>query len=424
MAEGSRKPNSVNSITYVDGVVYIHVNHPESDGDVVCPDCHSSNVTLHKYRYRKPKHIHVEVPCRLVLKVGKYRCLNPGCPRKYFTRRVREAEPYARHSLPAKGKAKKIYRRGNTSLREAETYMREDFHNSAGKSSILRWHQKGLGEDYPEPNKLSFSHILVVDETFSRTLGERDYVLACVDPVNHISTHLIIDKLDSDSIGEGLQVIKGLGADPQVIVSDLAAYYPEAFAQVWPKAKRQLCWFHVMQIVNKYLWEAIRNYTKRLDKEEAKRIRKSRWKLLSGRERLSEKDIVLLRELMASHRDSVLEIGTALRDGLREVMNLNRDKTEARKALEALLGEGGRELANCDPALAHIVSLFDSFFEQMITYLDDRQIPRTSNIAERDNRRWRAIERKRYGWVTKHGKEAFLVVMQGYRMPPRHPPDP
>lgn len=362
-----RKPNSVKSITYVDGIVYRHINQPTYDGDLVCPDCQTSDVELHKYRYRKPKHIHAESPCRLIIKVGKYRCLNPNCSRKYFTRRIREAEPHARHSQAAKAKAKKLYRKGNASLREVQTQMREDFHNSAGKSSVLRWHQDELTQDYPEVDKLTFSHVLVIDEVYSRTAGERDYVLSGVDPINHITIHAIIEKLDADTVGEALQVIKDLGANPQVIVSDLASYYPEAFAQVWPKAKRQLCWFHVMQLVNKYLWEAISNYTKKLDKEEAKRIRKLRWKLLSGRERLSEKDRELLRELMASHKDSVLEVGTALRDGLREVMNLNLDKEHARRALAALLGDGGRELAHRDPALAHIVELFDQFFEQMIT---------------------------------------------------------
>lgn len=269
---------------------------------------------------------------------------------------------------------------------------------------------------------LTFSHVLVVDEVYSRTAGEKDYVLVCVDPINHITVHVIIEKLDANSVGEALQVIKDLGANPQVIVSDLASYYPEAFAQVWPKAKRQLCWFHIMQLVNKYLWQAISTYTKKLAKPEAKRIRMLRWKLLSGRERLSEKDVGLVRELIASHKDSVLEVGTALRDGLRHVMNLNLDKEQARRALAGLLADGGRELVQHDPALAHIVELFDEFFEHMITYLDERLVPRTSNHAERDNRRWRAIERARYGWVTKRGKQAFLVVKQGFRIPTREPP--
>lgn len=410
------------SITYVAGVVYCHIDCPTPEGDIVCPHCHSSQIELHQYRYRKPKHIHAERPCHLILKVGKYRCLNPHCPRKYFTRRIREAPPHARHSQAARDKAKKLYRKGNASLRDVQNQMREDFHNSAGKSSVLRWHQDELAQDYPVLSKLTFSHVLVVDEVYSRTAGQKDYVLGGVDPINHTTVHVIIEKLDANSVGEALQVIKDLGANPQVIVSDLASYYPEAFAQAWPKAKRQLCWFHIMQLVNKYLWEAISNYTKKLDKQEAKRIRKLRWKLLSGQERLSEKDVGLLRELMASHKDSVLEIGTALRDGLREVMNLNRGKHEARKALETLLANGGRELAQSDPALTHIVQLFDNFFEQMITYLDDRLVPRTSNHAERNNRRWRAIERKRYGWVTKRGKQAFLVVKQGFRAPQREPP--
>ncbi len=411
------------SITYVAGVIHHHINCPSPDGDLSCPECGQSHTRLFRYRYLTPKHIHADRPCRLIIKVGQYECLNPRCQRKYFTRSIKEVQPHARHSREAKNKAKKLYRKGNASLREVQAQMREDFHNSAGKSSVLRWHQTELESDYPQIARLGFSHVLVVDELYSRTAGNKDFVLTCLDPVNHITLRLIIDKkLDADNLGEALQVVKSLGAEPAVIVSDLASYYPESFAQVWPKAARQLCWFHVMQLVNKYLWEAISNYTKALDKQEAKRIRKMRWKLLSGRERLSEKDAKLLRELMASHQDSVLEIGTALRDGLREVMNLNLDKEHARRALTALLGHGGRELAQSDPSLTHIVELFDNFFEQMITYLDDPSVPRTSNHAERGNRKFRSIERKRYGWVTRGGKQAFLVVLQGFRTPPPHPP--
>ncbi|MGQ9677240.1 MAG: hypothetical protein ACUVX1_16375 [Chloroflexota bacterium] len=157
----------------------------------------------------------------MTIKVGQYKCLNPRCQRKYFTRSIREVQPHARHSREAKNKAKKLYRKGNASLLEVQAQMREDFHNSAGKSSVLRWHQRELESDYPQIAGLGFSHVLVVDELYSRTAGDKDFVLTCLDPVNHITLRLIIDKkLDADSLGEALQVVKSLGAEPTVIVSD------------------------------------------------------------------------------------------------------------------------------------------------------------------------------------------------------------
>ncbi len=60
------------------------------------------------------------------------------------------------------------------------------------------------------------------------------------------------------------------------------------------------------------------------------------------------------------------------------------------------------------------MAFFVRHFEQLITYLDHPGVPRTSNHAERANRRYRQIARSRYGWKTTHGQRAMLVALQGF----------
>lgn len=60
------------------------------------------------------------------------------------------------------------------------------------------------------------------------------------------------------------------------------------------------------------------------------------------------------------------------------------------------------------------MAFFVAHFEAMITYLGHPGVPRTSNHAERANRRYRAASRVRYGWATAHGQRAMLVAPQGF----------
>ncbi len=64
--------------------------------------------------------------------------------------------------------------------------------------------------------------------------------------------------------------------------------------------------------------------------------------------------------------------------------------------------------------LEAIMAFFVRHFEMMITYLGQPGVPRTNNHAERENRRYRAVARPRYGWGTHRGQRAMLVALQGF----------
>ena len=64
--------------------------------------------------------------------------------------------------------------------------------------------------------------------------------------------------------------------------------------------------------------------------------------------------------------------------------------------------------------LEAIMAFFVRHFEMMITYLGQPGVPRTNNHAERENRRYRAVARPRYGWATARGQRAMLIALQGF----------
>jgi hypothetical protein len=57
------------------------------------------------------------------------------------------------------------------------------------------------------------------------------------------------------------------GFRPKVVVTDGSALYPAVLAEVWPKAKHQLCVFHVLQDVTNKVLAAVR----RLRRQKARR---------------------------------------------------------------------------------------------------------------------------------------------------------
>lgn len=66
-----------------------------------------------------------------------------------------------------------------------------------------------------------------------------------------------------------------------MIVSDLWAAYPDALRQVWPRAERQVCWFHVMQWTTRKLSELLKRHGERLPEAERKALNCLRSRLLA-----------------------------------------------------------------------------------------------------------------------------------------------
>lgn len=427
----------MHSVTMVGPVVYRHIDRPQRLGPLACPHCQTEQVAFHSFRHRIVEHLAVEQPTALVLKVAKYACRNAACERKYFTPAVAEAAPCAHTSRRLQQTSSQLYRGGKLALRDVEGHMRSLLHTGTGKSSVLRWHQASLGQDYPHPAQLPFSSVLCIDEVYDRVAGKRLPLFCCVDPVANITIRIPIERADADTLAGAMQQVRALGADPKVIVSDLWSAYPAALRRVWPQARRQLCWFHVMQWVTRTLARLLKEYGASLPPEQRTELNRLRFHLLAAPERqahLNERQQRALARAWTLIRGSVVEEAIALRNDLRAVLNTSADGWEARRQFDRLrqtwperfrpwtfrLGEPLPLPSATPPAtglsafVEQIMAFFVRYFEQMITYLDHPAAPRTSNHAERENRRYRQVARSRYGWKTPHGQYAMLIALQGF----------
>jgi transposase len=437
------------SVTIWRGGVYRQIEHPRQTGPLQCPACGQQPIRLRGWRRRTVEHPGVEHPTYLVLKVAKYACDNPACARKTFTPPLAEAAPYAHTSRVLQQSATRLYRWGKAALRDVEGQLRELWHTGTGKSSVLRWHHRTLADDFPRPERLAFSSVLCIDEVSDRVGGQRQPIFTCVDPIAQITVRIPVARADAASLAAAMEQVKALGAAPRVIVSDLWAAYPEALRQVWPHAERQLCWFHVMQWVTRKLAELLKRSGETLPAEQRKELTRLRFRLLACPPapgdrraerrwaRLSERDRAALARAWDLIAGTVVEEALQLRDALRAVLNESTSRAEARMRFHRLRqgwparfqprawrpGEGPPVPA-ADPEadgatglrgyLEQIMAFFVRHFEMMITYLEQPGVPRTSNHAERANRRYRAMARPRYGWKTQAGQQAMLIVLQGF----------
>ena len=305
---------------------------------------------------------------------------------------------------------------------------------------MLRWHRQTVTDQYPRPERLPFSGVLCIDEVYDRVGGKRRPIFTCVDPIAGLTVRLPVERADAEHLAAAMRQVQALGANPRVIVSDLWAAYPEALRQVWPRAERQLCWFHVMQWVTRKLSELLKRHGERLPEAERQELNRLRFLLLACPEKqakLSERQRAALARAWELIGGTVVEEAIRLRNDLRAVLNTSTSRTEARERFDCLRADWparfrpwewqpGQPLpepvADDEPEgaaglrayLEQIMAFFVRHFERMITYLDRPDVPRTSNHAERANRRYRAVARGRYGWATAAGQQAMLTALQGF----------
>jgi transposase len=405
-----------------------------------CPVCGTDRVHFHSWRRRAVEHPDPDQPTYLVLQLAKYACAQPTCPRQYFTPPVPEAAPHARTSRRLQQTAAGLYRRGKAALREVAEDVRTYLHTRTSKSGVLRWHRQRVAADYPRPQRLPFSGVLCIDEVYDRVGGKRQPIFTCVDPIAGITVRLPLARADAAQLAGAMERVRALGATPRVIVSDLWAAYPEALQRVWPQAERQLCWFHVMQWVTRKLSELLRRHGETLPDDQRKALNRLRCRLLACPEKqakLSERQRAALARAWELIAGTVLEEALQLRNDLRAVLNTSTSRAEARTKFDDLRAswperfrpwawrpgeplpapvadDQAEGAAGLRHYLEQIMAFFVRHFERMITYLDRPGVPRTSNHAERANRRYRAVARNRYGWVAATGLQAMLTALQGF----------
>jgi|GEM_PF-5329549 len=165
---------------------------------------------FHSLRTRTVEHLGSEQPCYLVVTLAKYACQTPKCPRKYFTPPVADVAPHSHTSRQLQKTATGLYRWGKDSLQDVDGKMRQFWHTGTGKSSVLRWHQGSMAQDYPKARQLEFSKVLCIDEVYDRVDGKRQPVFTCVDPLAGITVRVPIEKVDAEHLASAMERLRGM----------------------------------------------------------------------------------------------------------------------------------------------------------------------------------------------------------------------
>jgi hypothetical protein len=236
-------------------------------------------------------------------------------------------------------------------------------------------------------------------------------------------------------------VLQARGLRVAGITTDGSDLYPPAIAAVFGAVPHQICEFHVLKQITVAVLHAVAKVRKDLaaKKPKLKRGRPSRKDPDAQRRarqsvRLQQKiaDLFTYRYLFVKHHLTEAErkvLRTITRGlphlrTLREIMNEvyrlfdRRCRTETALAKLAHLRAHVQRFQKVGQTLQ---PLFSANLEKALTFLDDRQLPATSNAVERGNRRHRKMQKTIYRVRTQphiQGRIA-LDLFRDSQAPPR-----
>ncbi len=279
----------------------------------------------------------------------------------------------------------------------------------------------------------NFSGYIAVDELYDGPFC----VLSIVD--NHNFKRLIYEVLDHDPTHKDItrffhwfgkelnkRDLKLLG-----VTTDGSPLYPEPLAEVFNGVPHQVCEFHVLKEINREILKALTQVRRELKKKlpKLKRGRPSSQaarKAARRKKKLQGKisDLFEHRHLFVKHSLTPREKKVFLRvtRGLRNLRNLRsimdqvyrlfdrRCRTETALEKLAKLRRRVRRFKTLGQTLK---KLFTPNIEKALTFLDDSQLPSTSNAVERGYRRHRKMQKSVYRVRTqKHISQRIAIDMQ------------
>lgn len=400
---------------------------------IYCPECG----TLSKRRSKDKvfyRDLNLDKPTVLCVTVGNYYC--PKCRRHYrnelpfavkgshFTKRVIDT-------------AIKAVDRDNMSFNNIPERLRDDFNVDVSCSSTRRWFNR-FGDtldwgEYEEYVQATCSGVVCFDELYDGKFC----VITAVDGItDKVIGYQISDNAKSEELKRFFKYLKDeAGIDIIVAITDGNTRYPASLKAIWPKIKHQLCLFHVIKDVNRDIQDAVRSYRRTLPKakklkrgrlpkgkrrtlekkrhEKEKKKREERFKIWKARHLFTKKDVNLTGEEKITLKELFLRHPTLKRIRefeveFYEIFEKSKTKEEALKRRDKLSSRK-KYLKNKFLTRA-IKKLKKEKFKDMITYLEYENLPRTTNSAERENRRIRLDQKTRYRIRTKYGLHNKIKV--------------
>ena len=293
--------------------------------------------------------------------------------------------------------------------------------------------EERITTDYLDDALADFSGYIAADELYDGPFC----VLSIVD--NHNFRRLIYEVLDHDPTHEDMirffrrfrkeleqRNLKLLG-----VTTDGSPLYPEPLALIFPGVPHQVCEFHVLKEINKQILKAVTAVRREIKKKlpKLKRGRPSSQtarKAVRRKKKLQDKvsDLFEHRHLFVKHsltpgeKKIFLRITRGLCNlrNLRSIMNQvyclfdRRCRTETALEKLAKLRYRVRRFKTLGQTLR---KLFTPNIEKALTFLDDSQLPSTSNAVERGYRRHRKMQKSVYRVRTqKHISQRIAIDLQ------------
>jgi transposase-like protein len=297
----------------------------------------------------------------------------------------------------------------------------------------LNWKVTQIDQtEYRAWAKAQFSGSLCVDELH---LGHR-ILLTATDPIRDITIGFaLVSCNDSEHMLSFLNDLKTQGFQPKVVISDGSPLYPAVLPIVWPKAKHQLCVFHLIKEINEDILAAVRRIRKetfrsakskkrkrgRPTKAEAKALERQkqlnerakfiwehRYLIVKSPEKMTEEDRANLATMLSWVHDLKLLRAFALE--VRAVLDGTISRRQAWYRWKKL--QHNPKYQNDEDLQRALKKLRREKFAKAIEYLDwihPIKI-RTNNHVERMNRVVRLKEKVRYGWRSNRSVVRFLVL--------------
>ena len=293
--------------------------------------------------------------------------------------------------------------------------------------------EQRISTGYLDDTLADFSGYIAADELYDGPFC----VLSIVD--NHNFRRLIYEVLDHDPTHEDMvrffcrfsKELEQRDLTLLGVTTDGSPLYPEPLALVFPGARHQVCEFHVVKEINKQILKAVTAVRREL-KNKLPKLKRGRpssqadRKAALRKKRLQSKISNLFehRYLFVKHALTLKEkkVFLSITQGLYNLRNLRSimdqvyrlfdRRCRAETALEKLakLRCRVRRFKTLGQTLK---KLFTPNIEKALTFLNDSQLPSTSNAVERGYRRHRKMQKSVYRVRTqKNISQRIAVDMQ------------
>jgi len=343
----------------------------------------------------------------------------PACRRIFSLPPPLEVRKHARTTTRAQELALSLVVQTNGSLKTSGDVTKAATHLSVPRQTLHRWKQSAadrfLWSDVI--SKLNFSGILCVDEYRPKRSDTCD--LFATDRLKGRILYLdeTEDKyaITGDTAREFFLDLKRFSVNPRAIIADMSGGIWKGAKTVFPDAFYQYDYFHVVKSIHEKLRAEIRkvwwDLTQEKRTDDAALLWDAQWALLRNQETWTDRDEE--RWLSVTHRfsNTIIARLPAFKQELRGIFDESKSVQEATQRRDAWI-DHWRSSITTSRYLKKIVSLLTChYFPSMVTYLDHREIPRTTN-AETLIRSYRKMEKARYGFGSIEGRKNHLKLYQ------------